>query len=263
MAKIYINGEAVSDSGLIIKPGRREWLERYIDKPRKFKFDTYEVEAGNSDVKAAIKNNGSIKVEFYKEKTKNDGSYLICDGSWNNPYPIIPNWQQPPYFPQPDIWFGGPSYNPIYGGTITTGSANTHKTTLNADNSFNLFNCSTTNVNAAYSSNTIGDYNFTNDMLKEENITELKMMGVNSAKSAEPKVEETGRIEAGSNSNQTFTYVDMDFESWIIASVEYKLLPLSKKPVVASEINVYCTSCSTKQKKTSWKFCPTCGTKFE
>jgi len=275
LAKIYINGEAVSDSGLIIKPGRREWLERYIDKPRKFKFDTYEVEAGNSDVKAAIKNNGSIKIEFYKEKTKNDGSYLILDGSWNNwnkPFQPIPNWQMPPSFPpQPDIWFG-PSYNPIYGGTITTSNGvvgttvngTKHKTTLNADNSLNLFNCSTTNVNAAYSSNTIaGDFNFSNDMLKEESMPELNMMGVNSVKSAEPKLEETGRIEAGSKSSQTFTYVDMDFELWVLSRVEYKLLPLSKKPVVASEINVYCTSCSTKQKKSSWKFCPTCGGKFE
>lgn len=258
LAKIYINGEAVSDSGLIIKPGRREWLERYIDKPRKFKFDTYEVEAGNSDVKAAIKNNGSIKVEFYKEKTKNDGNYLLLDGSWNNwnkPYQPIPNWQMPPSFPpQPDIWFG-PAYNPIYGGTINTCNGSVGTTILNADAS-NTFNVSagTGNANYSYCSNTLSSATLDSEALNNYYLKE---------ESLEDKFEETGRIEAGSKSNQSFTYVDMDFETWIVSSVEYKLLPLSKKPVVASEINVYCTTCSTKQKKTSWKFCPSCGTKFE
>ncbi len=257
LAKIYINGEAVSDSGLIIKPGRREWLERYIDKPRKFKFDTYEVEAGNSDVKAAIKNNGSIKIEFYKEKTKNDGSYLLLDNTWNNwnkPYQPIPNWQMPPSFPpQPDIWFG-PTYSPVYGGPITTSNGSVG-TTLNADAS-NTFNVSagTSNANYSYCSNTLSSAVLDSDVLNKYFLKE---------ESLEDKVEETGRIEAGSKSDQSFTYVDMDFENWVLSSVEYKLLPLSKKPVVASEINVYCTSCSTKQKKTSWKFCPSCGTKFE
>jgi len=266
LAKIYINGEAVSETGLIIKPGRREWLERYIDKPRKFKFDTYEVEAGNSDVKAAIKNNGSIKVEFYKEKTKNDGNYLILDGSWNKPFPFqpIPNWQMPPSFPpQPDIWFG-PSYNPLYGTITTSTGVIGTKTTLNADaGSLNL-NCSTGDTTFVNCNNTIsGQYNFTGDILNEESTKTFLGQSLNSNKAKKSEVEETGRIEEGSYSNQSFTYVDMDFESWVSSSVEYKLLPISKKPVVASEISVYCTSCSTKQKKTSWKFCPTCGNKYE
>ena len=249
LGKIYINGEAVSETGLIIKPGRREWLERYIDKPRKFKFDTYEVEAGNSDVSAAIKDNGSIKIEFYKEKIKDSGNYLLLDGNWNNNiYPVVPNRQMPPSFPPQPFWYGTP-YNPQQYGIVTTGNiGNTSGSTYDVS------------CNYSYCNNT-----FTSDFkLSDLELTQEQTKNINEFKnSLESKVEETGRIEEGSHSSQTFTSVEMDFESIILSSVEYKLLPLSKKPVIASEIVTYCTSCGTKQKKTAWKFCPSCGSKFE
>ena len=45
-------------------------MERYTDKPKKFKFETYEVEDGNKEVEKAIKNNGLIKVTFHKRIKK-------------------------------------------------------------------------------------------------------------------------------------------------------------------------------------------------
>lgn len=216
LAKIYINGESISNSGLVIRPGRREWIERYLDSPRKFKFNTYDVESNNQDVKSAIKNNGSIKVEFYNEQPVSNGYGLILGNSGTYTYPYYGS-----FINQPNQFFcntGG-----ITGaGQLTTTISN------NASFSFDA----ASHVN--YSSQT-------KDLLTEE----------------------TGRIEEGNKSDQTFIECDNKFESYATSSVEYKLLPVSRKPVEISDIKVYCTSCGSKQKKTSHKFCPNCGVRYE
>lgn len=66
LAKIFLNGNAISQGGLVLRPGERIFLERYIDVAKKFLFNTYEV-ANTSEVKKAIEDNGDFKVEFYRE----------------------------------------------------------------------------------------------------------------------------------------------------------------------------------------------------
>jgi hypothetical protein len=66
LAKIFLNGNAISQGGLVLRPGERVFLDRYIDVAKKFLFDTYEVE-NTSEVKKAIEDNGDFKVEFYNE----------------------------------------------------------------------------------------------------------------------------------------------------------------------------------------------------
>ena len=39
LAKIYVNDNLISSSGLVIRPGQRYFLDRYIDKNKKFKFN--------------------------------------------------------------------------------------------------------------------------------------------------------------------------------------------------------------------------------
>ena len=67
LAKITLNNNSISQGGLILNPGQRIFLERYLDIPKKFLFDTYEV-SNTNEVKKAIENNGDFKVEFFKEK---------------------------------------------------------------------------------------------------------------------------------------------------------------------------------------------------
>ena len=66
-ADIFVNGKSLGEK-IIIRPGQLIWLERYLDEAKKFRFDIYEVEANVEEVKQAIRNNGDIKVKFYKEK---------------------------------------------------------------------------------------------------------------------------------------------------------------------------------------------------
>lgn len=86
MAKISINGKLISSRGLILRPGVRGWIERYIDENRKFLFETYTVDGNSSAVKKAIEDNGNIKIEFYKEKEKlkPSPSLYLCKGTTSN-----------------------------------------------------------------------------------------------------------------------------------------------------------------------------------
>jgi len=66
LCEISLNGKSISHGGLVLKPGQRVFLERFIDSPKKFLFETYEVD-NNSTTKNAIAENGDLSVSFYLE----------------------------------------------------------------------------------------------------------------------------------------------------------------------------------------------------
>jgi hypothetical protein len=66
LAKISLNGNRISNSGVVLKPGERVFLERYLDEDRKFLFETYEVSDSKTNQRA-IENNGLVIVEFFNK----------------------------------------------------------------------------------------------------------------------------------------------------------------------------------------------------
>ena len=66
MAMIDLNGKPISSSGIILKPGQRVFLERFLDEEKKFLYETYVVD-NNKETKDAIVDNGKVTVKFYKE----------------------------------------------------------------------------------------------------------------------------------------------------------------------------------------------------
>lgn len=60
---IEINGESIGN-GIVLRPGERVFLDRYIDTPNKFVFNTYMVD---NDLKSSVVNNGKVKVSFFYE----------------------------------------------------------------------------------------------------------------------------------------------------------------------------------------------------
>ena len=95
LAKINLNDQSISTSGIVLKPGQRVFLERYLDWDRKFLFETYEVK-DNQTNQNAIKNNGLVTVMFMKKWKHNIfGGYtylsnlplLYTNGSGN----VVPN----------------------------------------------------------------------------------------------------------------------------------------------------------------------------
>ncbi len=71
LAKIKINGEYLSAAGLILKPGQRVFLERFIDVDKKLVYSTYDVDGSNKEALNAIASNGNVEVEFYNEALPN------------------------------------------------------------------------------------------------------------------------------------------------------------------------------------------------
>lgn len=100
LVKIEIDGMTISSTGLILNPGQRAYLERWIDDNRKFLFQTYDVE-NSEEINRAIANNGKVKISFYEEQSKSLISY--------DPYPNI-WWHSSPYY-------GGTTSPYIYGST--------------------------------------------------------------------------------------------------------------------------------------------------
>lgn len=242
LAKITLNNKALSQGGLVLNPGQRVFLDRYLDVAKKFLFDTYEV-ANTKEVKKAIENNGDVKVEFFKERTPYifgstlQGSGTILCGS--------PTWIT-------NNGTGAPiNYNPTF-TTLSSGNATFTSTSSNSIGNTALYSTSIATMDSLSLGNTLNSA-----PIKKE--ARLKTLG-NVLRSA--KNMETGRVEQGSYSDQKFKTVNKDFEYLAFHTVEYKLLPVSQKinTVDDLKVKVYCTNCGTKLGK-GHKFCSSCGTK--
>ena len=66
LCKIKLNGQYISTNGLVLRPGERVFLERFLDTNNKFEYGTYEVK-DNQKNRDAIENNGDVLIEFYDE----------------------------------------------------------------------------------------------------------------------------------------------------------------------------------------------------
>ena len=194
LAKIYIDEKLISSAGIVVKPGQRVYLERWIDEPKKFLFETYEVE-DSKQAKEATSENGRVKIEFYDE-FKRVAFYPTYTG-----YPV----------------FGGSTVTTLY-----------------------------------HTSQTAPDFSLTDVIGTNSSIVSSSIAGSL----------ETGRTEMGEHSDQGFSRDDSEYNSWASGSVFIRILPESRKPVDSHEIRNYCTDCGSRVKKSSWKFCPSCGTKI-
>jgi hypothetical protein len=217
LAKIYINGSLMSYSGIVIKPGQRYFLDRFIDVNKKLTFSTYDVE-NTKQSQEAISRNGLVKVEFYSEH-------------------IIPQYNQ--------YWWNG--------STITT-------------------NCTPTFTDYGYFRDH-GNYSAPYSTFCSNSTTDTfgGNIGTNStyfcnstlSSSEASKSIETGRVEGGKKSDQSFDEDYGVYSSLISHSDTYKILPISVKPLDVSDIRSYCHGCGTRIKRSNWKFCPTCGENLE
>jgi hypothetical protein len=264
LAKISLNGKPIAQGGLVLRPGERAFLDRYIDVARKFKFDTYEV-ANTKSVQRAIEENGDFKVEFYSE-------YIP---------PVIPD-------PHP-MW----DTNVYFDGSLNLGGVGQqYNANITTTGSVNLANLKTTNTNLEVNGETTLGITSLSDAqpiatasagantmdfapeertrsfaprrkhlrIPEENVSHHPVK--KSKRRISRDTIETGRVEMGSTSNQKMTTVNMNWLTIPFHTVEYKMLPVSQKINTTQSINVkrYCTNCGAKQKP-SFKFCPDCGTK--
>ena len=235
-AEIYINGEKLSNR-LILNPGQRVWLERYLDNKHKFKFSTYEVEGNDADVKQAIKDNGDITVKFYKEtRTKEYNNYKLKN------YDIIfTNGNSTGL----DTVYSSPSWTTNNLGNSVTTAYYSSASTVEP-----VFSTLTTSCSLNSAVSTLDAYTTT---------TSANTISIKN----DDMICETGRIEEGSISNQEFETVNKSFEYFAFKTEKIKLMPVSQKPYTAGDLQkLYCTECG-KKIKSQFKFCPYCGTEVD
>lgn len=217
LAKIELNGNSIGN-GIVLRPGERVFLERYLDEAKKFKFDTYFVDGENKQSLNAIRNNGDVVVRFYDE---------YIQPLWNTG---TTTWTT---YPSTLTYTSGTPYS---NNVFTT---NGLSGTLTSSNTF----YTNTSINTSISSNTLP---YSKDIVFPHTNEKL----------------ETGRVEKGSSSNQSFEYDSTTFNTYASETNWWKLKPQSTKPVVREDLVTYCTECGAKRKKDTHKFCPHCGTKF-
>lgn len=270
LAKITLNGNVISQGGLVLNPGQRVFLDRYLDVAKKFLFDTYEV-SNTEEVKEAIVNNGDFKVQFYRESKTRPRNPIITLGGSRSIY-------------------GGSNYDRgiiRYDSTNTGGYAGSSPTTPNTP-LCDTFTTSTTStyvagnaVGGSYSTTGLLTGDISTNAFYSSNVNysdtlngEVTMDWMQTEKSVETpknltrgiakksKSIETGRVEEGSYSDQKFTTVNKNFEWFVFHTIEAKLLPVSQKINTAEDIKVkvYCNGCGAKLHK-DHKFCGHCGTK--
>ena len=198
---------------IVLKPGERVWLDRYLDSPKKFLFSTYEVE-DLKEAKEAISENGNVTIKFYKEKEKDyylgTTTLKVSGNSW-----------------EPSTWDSHYYSSGQY----------------SAQQNLSCNYCASTG-NSLKSCGNLDDFIQTSasTMFNDSTI-------------------ETGRVEEGSYSNQTFETVYNEFENYPFATERIKILPTSRKPISKSDIQrKFCYNCGRKIKD-KFKFCPNCGAK--
>jgi len=226
VAKIYINGQSISTSGLVLKPGQRYFLDRFIDENKKLIFSTYDIE-NTKGTKEAIAKNGNLKVDFHAEYFQNF--------AWTN---------------------SGTSTFTQYPSTLTIPANINFRDYGTYSTPVSTFTTATTG-NITYTSGT------TNTYFCAQNPVTTNTLGssINSSNTRSKSADtiETGRIGKGEKSDQKFSNDNGTYNSYASFVSEYKIQPKSAKPVEVSEIRSYCPGCGTRMKKQNWKFCPTCG----
>ena len=231
LSKIKLDGKYISGGGIVLKPGQRIFLERYLDDPRKFKFETYEVDGTSNEVLDAISGNGDVVIEFF-------GEYELR--YWNKP-------------------MNHTGYGNLVGSSLTTNTNNpcSYNSTTLGGNFNNTASFTTLNLNNQQVS------------LTGPNIKNKKSRGklfggevtINEYSSKNKSVE-TGRVEKGGDSDQSFQSVNKIFNKHTCSISVWKILPESQKIYDNKDLKVYCTNCGKKRKKDSDKFCSSCGNKF-
>lgn len=240
LAKIKLNNNLISQSGLVLRPGERIFLDRFFDIDKKFKFDTYEV-SGGDEVKQAIKENGDVEILFYREERILDNLNILR--SSGNVY------HRGPFTAQPWTFYSDGTSSGGYASTTTTNASDITFSTTNISNSSNTI------AGATLDSLSFDPSVVRGITSKYPSDKKLK------SRSLSKKIE-TGRVEEGTKSNQKFQTVNLRFESYAFHTVYYKLLPNSQKNVESQDLHKsYCTNCGAKAKAKD-NFCSKCGRKI-
>ncbi len=243
-AQIYINGNNIHTSGIILKPNERIFLERYIDEDKAFVFESLVVEESNNSLQKLqqlLKNIGKVSVTFHKkiEETKWN-EYIIPNRVEHHYY----NYKHYPYYYDNVVWCSAIGTSTASGIAGTTGGYG-----LAGINANNSIQSSTT------------DSKYSKDYGNRSHVSECKSEGINASNNnLQSSLGIVGKgEETGQEIHNAYSINKFNIESFY--ELSFQLLSTKDKAVEVGELRSYCTGCGTKL-KTNWKFCSSCGTKI-
>lgn len=234
---ISINGKLLSDRRLLIDPGERIILDRFIENNKRLKFSTYDLGVEDDEYTEQSKtvyeesDMGQIEVNVYKT---------------SNIQPI-----NEPYI-----------YN-----SFTNGNGNIMYTNMTSTGDPNVIGSYVRtpldpNYKSFFSSEISFDFKLDNNTYSIENdIKESKMKKKQRFDSIIEKTVEGGKITEGSVSGQKFVNTEVILDTLSTETVRIRLKPLSTKPITKKDLVCYCTNCGKKAKQ-QHNFCSSCGTKL-
>lgn len=126
------NSDSIDNSKLlVIKPGERVWLDRFLNENRKLLFSTYDVKNSKA-AKKAIQKNGLLNIYFYKEQEYTPHIYTSQINTWKPVAPsVVPD----------NVWYSCCQSDSLSAATSTY-NASSYITTSCADANFTNFKSS-------------------------------------------------------------------------------------------------------------------------
>ncbi len=124
LAKIKIDEEFLSGGGIVLRPGERVFLERFLDSNNKFVFRTYEV--GKEAVQlGVIQNNGYIEIQFFNEEQSFSNRPIYGSGYGTLTVNNSGNWGGTTYTTNTLGISGITTTNTFYNASLTSATSNT------------------------------------------------------------------------------------------------------------------------------------------
>jgi hypothetical protein len=131
LSDIKLNGQSISKTGLVVKPGQRVYLDCFIDDKKKFIFSTYDIDGSQESLDATEKN-GLLEVFFYKED-------VITLSNWKSNFDkvIVEKWYVYPNYNPYNIWHGitPPNFNITSSNSTTTNFGNVSNSLYSSNSS--------------------------------------------------------------------------------------------------------------------------------
>lgn len=234
LAVIEIDGNNISsrNTGIVLRPAERVFLERYLDEAKKFVYKTYSVSGGEELIQQATKENGLVTVSFYNVEAKINLSQFQSR-TMTSPKQSRRLSKKSKGFNNQTDFSGNLNAN-----VLTT-------TTSLTDNSINFA-----------TTNTTGDVTF--DSFGSASMDTLSFTSAMDS----IKTTESGTVEKGTDSDQEFGFSDDTFSPFPTTKVQFKILPISSRPVESKDlVKRYCSQCGGKVSPKD-KFCKHCASKL-
>ena len=229
--RISVNDKPIGNM-LVLRPGQSFWLDRFLNENKKFLFSTYEVE-NSKEMEYATAKNGKVKIEFFHEK---EDSLVYVSA-----YPSHIYYSASPI---------NNGYNATY-GTVT----NSVNTVLTASDAIRDMDDQSLSFSIDSLNDVKVEVNGTVDGARVDRGQTKRLMKQGTM--------ETGRVEKGGASDQTFDVCDIEFNTWPFKTEVIQILPNSRKQIRPEDTRrKYCSQCGKKVGPKD-KFCSNCGARLD